>query len=137
MTVLIRDSGFAEEDWPHGFTGNRREISGENGAALDLASDADLAELKGVLNNIGLIRVDFPKFDDGRGFTLARRLRLMGFQGRLRARGAVLADQYAMARRAGFDEVEVSDAHAKRQPEQSWLFRADWKANDYQSRLRG
>ncbi len=137
MTVLIRDDGFSPEDWPHGFTHNRREISGENGAALDLASDTDLSELNGALENLGLIRVDFPKFDDGRGFTIARRLRLMGFAGRLRARGAILADQYAMARRSGFDEIEVSDAHAIRQPEPSWLFRANWKANDYQSRLRG
>ena len=137
MTVIISDDGFSKENWPHGFTENRREISGENGAALDLQNDADLSDLQGVLNNVGLIRVTFPKFDDGRGFTLARRLRLMGYAGRLRAQGELLADQYAMARRAGFDEVEVTDAHAKRQPEESWLFRADWKANNYQSRLRG
>ena len=137
MTVLIRDDGFSPEDWPHGFTQNRCEISGENGAALELAGEADLPELQGVINNLGLIRIDFPKFDDGRGFTLARRLRLMGFKGRLRARGELLADQFAMARRAGFDEIEVSDAHAKRQPESSWLFRANWKAHNYQTRLRG
>jgi hypothetical protein len=49
----------------------------------------------------------------------------------------VIADQYAMARRAGFDEIEISDDLAARQPEDQWLFRADWRAHDYQSRLRG
>ena len=79
---------------------------------------------------------DFPSFADGRGFTLARRLRLIGYKGRLRARGHVLADQYAMARRSGFDEVEIDDALAERQPEDQWLRRANWQAHDYQSRLR-
>jgi hypothetical protein len=40
-----------------------------------------------------------------------------------------------MARRAGFDEVEIDDALAARQPEDQWLARADWQAHDYQARL--
>ena len=61
----------------------------------------------------------------------------MGYRGRLRAAGHVIADQYAMARRAGFDEVEISDDLAARQPEDQWRFRADWQDHDYQARLRG
>ena len=83
-----------------------------------------------------MIRVDFPSFADGRGFTIARVLRLMGYDGRLRARGHVIADQYAMARRSGFDEVEIDDDLAARQPEDQWLARADWHKGDYQARLR-
>ena len=83
-----------------------------------------------------MIRVAFPSFADGRGFTIARRLRLMGYTGRLRAAGHVIADQYTMARRSGFDEVEITDEMAARQPEDQWQFRADWRAHDYQSRLR-
>jgi uncharacterized protein (DUF934 family) len=49
----------------------------------------------------------------------------------------VIADQYAMARRCGFDDVEISDDLAARQPEDQWKFRANWQQNDYQSRLRG
>jgi hypothetical protein len=49
----------------------------------------------------------------------------------------VLADQYAMARRSGFDEVEIDAALAARQPAEQWQFRADWQSNDYQARLRG
>jgi hypothetical protein len=42
-----------------------------------------------------------------------------------------------MARRSGFDEVEISDELAVRQGETQWLARAEWRAHDYQSRLRG
>ena len=91
----------------------------------------------GVLfSDIDLIRVIFPSFADGRGFSLARHLRLLGFNGRLRAFGPVLADQYTMARRAGFDEVEIPDALAQRQSQDQWQARSDWRAHDYQSRLR-
>ena len=44
----------------------------------------------------------------------------MGFSGRLRAAGPLIADQYRMARRVGFDEVEIPDAIAARQPEAQW-----------------
>jgi len=79
----------------------------------------------------------FPSSADGRGFTIAKRLRLMGYQGRLRAHGHVIADQYAMARRAGFDEVEIPDDLAARQPQNQWLARANWQEHNYQNRLRG
>ncbi|EKD60550.1 MAG: hypothetical protein ACD_54C00681G0002 [uncultured bacterium] len=41
-----------------------------------------------------------------------------------------------MARRTGFDQVEIPDDLAARQPEAQWTARADWRAHDYQSRLR-
>ena len=44
----------------------------------------------------------FPALAD-RGFTLARSLRGAGYTGRLRAAGHVIADQYTMARRSGFE----------------------------------
>lgn len=138
MTVIVTDTGFADDDWTADFI-TVDALAANDGSpvvALDLGSDADPDALTDRLDAIDLIRVDFPSFADGRGFTIARRLRLMGFQGRLRARGHVIADQYAMARRSGFDEVEIDDALATRQPEDQWLSRADWQAHDYQSRLR-
>ncbi|MCG6904843.1 MAG: DUF934 domain-containing protein [Rhodobacter sp.] len=122
MSVIVTDSGFAADDWA--------------GDVLDLASDADPQDYRDKIRSAAMIRVDFPGFADGRGFTIARRLRLMGFAGRLRARGHVIADQYAMARRAGFDEVEIDRDLAARQPEPQWRARANWRAHDYQSRLR-
>lgn len=139
MSVIVTDTGFETDDWAHGFR-LPEQLAANDAASLvavDLASDADPALLQNRLQGIELIRVDFPSFADGRGFTIARRLRLMGYRGRLRAKGHVIADQYAMARRSGFDEVEIDAELALRQPENQWLARADWRAHDYQSRLRG
>lgn len=141
MNVIVTDTGFGPEDWTAGFTALEDLTEGsETGVqALDLPSHTtpvDLEALAGRLERFALIRVDFPSFSDGRGFTIAACLRRMGFSGRLRARGHVIADQYAMARRAGFDEVEISPDLAARQPEPQWLARANWQAHDYQARLR-
>jgi uncharacterized protein (DUF934 family) len=136
MSIIVTDNGFEAEDWTHGFSAPGSVAANAAVVAIDLASDADPASLASRIDAIDMIRVDFPSFADGRGFTIARRLRLMGFQGRLRAKGHVIADQYAMARRSGFDEVEISEDLAARQPEDQWLRRADWRAHDYQSRLR-
>jgi uncharacterized protein (DUF934 family) len=133
MSVIVSDKGFASDDW----VGPIADLeNSENAVAVDLASHDDPTALQERLNSIQLIRVDFPSFADGRGFTIARHLRLLGYTGRLRAKGHVISDQYAMARRSGFDEVEISDELAARQPEGEWNFRADWQANDYQNRLR-
>ena len=134
-TVIVTVQGFGPDDW----TGPIVPLAEHDGAAraVDLTPDTDPATLAGRLEGLALIRVDFPAFADGRGFTIARQLRLMGYAGRLRACGHVIADQYAMARRAGFDEVEIDAALAARQPEAQWLFRANWRAHDYQARLRG
>ncbi|MCT8160265.1 DUF934 domain-containing protein [Pseudoruegeria sp. SHC-113] len=138
MSVIVTDTGFTSEDWTAGFTPLTDLAANDASPALavDLASVSDPAALAGRLDDIDMIRIDFPSFADGRGFTIAKRLRQMGFQGRLRAKGHVISDQYAMARRVGFDEVEISEDLATRQPEGEWQFRADWQANDYQTRLR-
>ena len=133
MTVIVTDTGFGTDDLTTSFISLGEAANSV--VALDVPSDAELSDLDAHLN-AEVIRVDFPSSADGRGFTIARQLRLKGFTGRLRARGHVLADQYAMARRSGFDEVEIDAALAERQPEDQWLFRANWQEHDYQNRLR-
>ena len=138
MTILVRDDGFHDEDWEAQI--GRLETDAPHGAnaprAIDVPGDAAPEDLP-ALDQVVMIRVTFPAFSDGRGFTLAQRLRRMGFDGRLRAAGHMLADQYAMARRCGFDEVEIDAEMAARQPEDQWRARADWRQGDYQARLRG
>ena len=137
MAVIVTDTGFAPDTFTGAFTApDVLEATGEV-HAVDLTSDFDVKTLYGRFDGIPLIRIDFPSFADGRGFSIARALRRMGYTGRLRAKGHVLADQYAMARRSGFDEVEIDTALAKRQPEEQWLARADWREHDYRSRLAG
>ena len=138
MTVLVDDTGFNIDDWTTGFVNiTELDINNCNTVAVDLASNEEPTDLAGLLDKIDLIRVNFPSVSDGRGYTIAAQLRRMGFAGRLRAYGHLIADQYTMARRSGFDEVQISDELAIRQPEPQWLARADWRAHDYQSRLRG
>ena len=134
--LIMRDDGFARDDWTAAIA-PPAEAGTSDAPGLDLDPGADLAALAPHLDRLALIRVRFGGFADGRGFTVARRLRAMGYGGRLRAAGPIVADQYAMARRAGFDEVELTPEIAARQPEAQWLARADWTAGDYQARLRG
>lgn len=133
MTTLVTDTGFAAPAPVQTVT--LADLAAHQGA-VDLAHTDDPEALRPHLADLSLIRIGFPSFSDGRAFTLARRLRMMGYAGELRATGPVIADQYAMARRTGFDSVEIPDELAARQPEDQWKFRADWRAHDYQSRLR-
>ena len=132
MSVIVTDTGFT----PVADTTNPGLADLGGGTALDMAHTDDPTLLEPVIAQLTLIRVTFPAFNDGRAFTIGRRLRMLGYTGELRAYGPVIADQYAMARRVGFDAVEIPDSLAERQPEDQWKFRADWKAHDYQSRLR-
>ena len=133
--VIVRDDGFHAEDLRAAFVPS--DALPANGPLLvDVAPDADLAPLLARLDDVAVVRVAFPSSADGRGFTIAGVLRRAGYAGRLRAAGHVLADQYAMARRMGFDEVEIDAALAARQPEDQWSARADWRAHSYQARLR-
>ncbi len=117
--LLVRDDGFHPLDDP---------------PAAVLPPDTEPATLAGHLE-APLIAIDFPAMTDGRGFTLARQLRELGFAGRLRATGGLIADQYAMARRVGFDEVQIPAALARRQPAPQWRARADWQDWDHRARL--
>ena len=133
--IIVRDDGFHREDLNAAFVA-LDEMPANGPLAVDVPSDAELAPLLARLADVETVRVAFPSFADGRGFTIAGILRRAGYAGRLRAAGHVIADQYAMARRSGFDEVEIDAALAERQPEAQWRARADWRAHSYQARLR-
>ncbi|MFN3606310.1 MAG: DUF934 domain-containing protein [Cypionkella sp.] len=133
MSVLVTDAGFAS--CPETATVTLADIAQHKGALTLAHTDAPETALP-YLDALSLICIGFPAFNDGRGFTIAHRLRALGYKGRLRAVGPVIADQYAMARRVGFDEVEIPDALAQRQPQDQWLARADWQENNYLARLR-
>lgn len=69
-----------------------------------LASHERAEDLKNDLSRFAVIAVDFPKFADGRGYTIARHLRTrLGYAGELRAIGDVLRDQMFYLQRVGFD----------------------------------
>ncbi len=134
-TVLVRDTGFQDDDWRSEIIQWKGEGALPAGAALDVENTVSAEDIAPALERAALIRITFPSHMDGRGFSLARHLRLLGYRGRLRSRGHILADQYAMARRSGFDEVEIDVALAERQPEEQWRFFAKRPVRDYQERL--
>lgn len=133
MTVLVTDKGFQPFDAPA--TVALADLATHQGA-VDLTHTDDPEALAPYLGALRLIRISFPAFSDGRAFTIGRRLRMLGYTGELRAVGPMIADQYPMARRVGFDAVEIPDEMAARQPEAQWLNRANWQAHDYQARLK-
>ena len=69
-----------------------------------LASDERPEALKDDVAGLPVIAVDFPKFADGRGYSIAYNLRArLDYRGELRAIGDVLRDQLFYMQRVGFD----------------------------------
>ena len=64
--------------------------------------------LAAALPQLAVVAIEFPKYVDGRGYSIARLLReRMGFEGELRAVGNVLRDQLFYMRRCGFNAFEL------------------------------
>jgi len=73
-----------------------------------LDSNQDPADLADAIDRLAVIAVNFPKFTDGRGYSIAALLRSRhGFSGELRAIGDVLRDQIFYLRRVGFNAFSV------------------------------
>jgi uncharacterized protein (DUF934 family) len=69
-----------------------------------IAPDESGDALKADLGKFAVVAVDFPKFSDGRGYSIAYNLRKrLGYTGELRAIGDVLRDQLFSMHRVGFD----------------------------------
>lgn len=69
-----------------------------------LAGDERPETLKDDLAKFAVVAVDFPKFTDGRGYSIAYNLRTrLNYQGELRAIGDVLRDQLFSMQRVGFN----------------------------------
>ena len=134
--TLIDDSGFVadewlrlEEDaaplrldkiiWPFA----RLDEALATGAAsigVQVSNTIKPSALAPHFDRLALISIAFPAFNDGRGFSTAKGLRLAGFKGELRVFGPLIADQYAHARACGFNAVEVPDDLSARQPAAQW-----------------
>ena len=138
--IIVQDTGFVEDDWFGPLLDWDKVSQGkpdlETGYGLDVPNTVTAEQLNPYFNSVLMIRVSFPSFSDGRGFSIALTLRMMTFTGRLPAHGHLLTDQYTIARRVGFDEVEIDAALSIRQPEDQWLARANWQSHSYLDRLK-
>ena len=140
MTQIITKDGFTDETWPESgvildfenfWQGQDLPIEEPVGVEFEPASDP--ANLIPWFDKVEMVVIPFASSADGRGFSLARQLRQLGYQGVIRAKGHVLVDQFRAALRVGIDQIEIDDDQAARNPEDQWL--AVSHAEGYQSRL--
>ena len=86
----------------------RGALQGRAELGVWFASDERPEALKDDLAPFKVIAVDFPKFADGRGYSIAYNLRArLGYTGELRAVGDVLRDQLFYMQRVGFNAFAV------------------------------
>lgn len=86
--------------------------SADNQKTLQIANDADLAELvaSGALEGVPRVELQFPKFTDGRAYSQALLLRRrFRFAGDIRATGDVLVDQLVHMHRSGFSSAVLAE----------------------------
>ncbi len=79
------------------------QINGEQAAA----------DLQPWLAQLSLIAIEFPMFRDGRGYSLARQIRRLGYTGELRAVGDIGRDQLGYLERCGFNAFALADEKYK------------------------
>ncbi|MDR3504714.1 MAG: DUF934 domain-containing protein [Acidocella sp.] len=92
------------------------DIADAGVAGLRLTPDAKIEDIAAQLPAAALIEIEFPKFRDGRGFTLARTLRERhGYKGDLRAVGHFIPDQFAALISCGFTSFVVPEGHTSAQ----------------------
>lgn len=128
MREIIKDRAVVQDDWnvvrlaegetpeifsvPAGKTivplkvwlTQRETLSQRKDIGVWIASDERPEELKDDVSRLPVIAVDFPKFADGRGYSIAYNLRArLGYTGELRAIGDVLRDQLFYMQRVGFN----------------------------------
>jgi len=98
MAMLIRRGAIEKSPLP------------DAGAALRLEPGDDPGAVAERLPAAARVEVNFPKFTDGRGYSIARLLRERhGYQGELRAVGDVQRDQLFYLARVGFDAFLLRD----------------------------
>jgi uncharacterized protein (DUF934 family) len=137
LSVLVTDAGVVPDRWVGRQLLSFEMLWGgqelpEEELAVDFPNDRDPADLAPWLERLAMIRVAFSAMGDGRGFSIARRLRAMGYAGRLRAAGPLIPDQLRAARRVGYDEIELPDEVAARQGLERWRVRPQ---GSYQERV--
>jgi len=125
---IFKDEGFVPDDWrslapdeelpPGGkviltlpqWQALRERPQSNGPLGLFIEPGLDLRSLAPDLSRFALLAVAFPKFTDGRGYSLAHQLRnAYGFAGELRASGEILFDQLLFLARCGFDSFNITD----------------------------
>jgi len=89
---------------------SRAELAARPDVGVWLAPTDDPALLAADVASLPVIAVDFPRFADGRGYSIARLLRERhAYQGELRAVGDIARDQLYYLHQSGFDAFVLRD----------------------------
>jgi uncharacterized protein (DUF934 family) len=89
---------------------DRRIVAQPSPPDLLLEPTDDPALIAGAVGVAGVIAIRFPKFGDGRGYSIARLLRERhGYEGELRAVGEVARDHLHAMEQCGFDAFELRE----------------------------
>lgn len=139
--IVVTEEGFAPDAWHEssqialGDLTAAASLPAMEKRVLQVMGDDDPALILPHLHKFARIAISFPTAQDGRGFSLARLLRDAGYEGKLRAIGPLITDQYRHLRQSGFDELAITPSHAERMPEQHWLDVIGLALPSYQGRL--
>ena len=95
MAALIKQRRVVQESSPS---------PSQGGEVLRLEPTDDPAVVADRLPHVARVEVNFPKFGDGRGFSIGRLLReRYGYKGEIRAIGQVIRDWLLFMERSGID----------------------------------
>ena len=90
--------------------------SPEQGEVVRLEPADDPAAVADRLDRVARIEVNFPKFGDGRGYSIARLLReRYGYKGELRAVGHITRDHLFFMESCGFNAFELREGEDAQQ----------------------
>jgi uncharacterized protein (DUF934 family) len=134
MATLIKERRIVSDNWrllERGPSGEAPEIPAQGDVIVPLAlwlerredllarrgrpgvwldADESPEAVAGEVDRFAVIAVRFPKFGDGRGYSIARLLReRCGYRGELRAIGDVLHDHLYFMEQCGFDAFALRD----------------------------
>jgi uncharacterized protein (DUF934 family) len=114
MAYFVKGA-FADDPWAGReilSVADLRERSGDVPSPLGIRIDPGFAveSITDLLGTISLIEIAFPKFTDGRGYSMGWLLRSrLGYTGEMRAVGDILFDEMQFMSRCGFDSFEIVD----------------------------
>ena len=138
--IVVDATGFHLDDWHKRARFTPEDLAGldaKTGASGVLVLDASqrVEDLTPWLNVLTAVEIGFDHAGDGRGFSLARALRGLGYARDIRASGGIHVDQFRHALQCGIDAVILTREAASRMPEQHWVNAAATTAMSYQARL--